>query len=178
MSVQFRVLVERAYDAYYSLADPQRQIQTYVYDVIRGTIPRMSLDQVFESKSMISDFVFTRLQQVMKDFGYEIVAALVANVTPNELVKFSMNEVNVSRRLKEATPYQAEAGTLTIFRPPVLWRITKSYPDTHRTSSRQSSKGKSSRGESRNITSSGTRNCKSTPGNRTGAQSLRHRVVL
>lgn len=111
VSVQFRVLVERAYDAYYSLADPQRQIQTYVYDVIRGVIPRMSLDQVFESKSSISDIVFSRLQQVMKDFGYEIVAALVANVTPNELVKFSMNEINVSRRLKEATPYQAEAGT-------------------------------------------------------------------
>lgn len=70
----------------------------------------MSLDQVFESKSSISDIVFSRLQQVMKDFGYEIVAALVANVTPNELVKFSMNEVNVSRHLKEATPYQAEAG--------------------------------------------------------------------
>jgi regulator of protease activity HflC (stomatin/prohibitin superfamily) len=99
--------------AYYSLANPQRQIQTYVYDVIRGTIPKMSLNQVFESKSSISDTVFTRLQQVMKDFGYEIVAALVANVTPNELVKFSMNEVNVSRRLKDATPYQAEAGTFS-----------------------------------------------------------------
>jgi regulator of protease activity HflC (stomatin/prohibitin superfamily) len=121
VSVQFRVLVERAYDAYYSLADPQRQIQTYVFDVIRDAIPRMSLDEVFESKSSISDIVFTRLQQVMKDFGYEIVETLVANVTPNELVKYSMNEINASRRLKEATPHRGEAGTFSHHPTPLYY---------------------------------------------------------
>jgi regulator of protease activity HflC (stomatin/prohibitin superfamily) len=103
-------LVEGAYDAYYSLTDTNNQIRTFVYDVIRSTLPRMDLDNVFTSKTMISDAVFTRLQSVMKNYGYEIVASLVARITPNELVKFSMNEINASKRLKEAVPHRADAG--------------------------------------------------------------------
>jgi regulator of protease activity HflC (stomatin/prohibitin superfamily) len=110
VSVQFRVLAQRAYDAYYSLANTDRQIRTYIYDVIRSTIPRMDLDHVFTSKTEISDTIFTRLQSVMKNYGYEIVSTLVLRISPNEHVKFSMNEVNASKRLKEAIPYRAEAG--------------------------------------------------------------------
>jgi regulator of protease activity HflC (stomatin/prohibitin superfamily) len=46
----------------------------------------------------------------MKNYGYEIVATLVARITPNELVKFSMNEINASKRLREAVPHRADAG--------------------------------------------------------------------
>jgi regulator of protease activity HflC (stomatin/prohibitin superfamily) len=110
VSIHFRVLAERAYDAYYSLADTNLQIRTYVYDVIRSTIPRMDLDQVFSSKTGISDTIFSRLQSVMKRYGYEVVSTLVARITPNELVKVSMNEINASKRSKEAVPHRAEAG--------------------------------------------------------------------
>jgi regulator of protease activity HflC (stomatin/prohibitin superfamily) len=110
ISVQFRILVTLAYDAFYTLADPKRQIQTYVYDVVRSAVPRMTLDQLFTSKSEISDSLFTRLQAVMKTYGYEIVETLTSSISPNNLVKCAMNEVNVSRRVKEAMPYRAEAG--------------------------------------------------------------------
>jgi hypothetical protein len=110
VSVQFRIIVTSAYDAFYTLADPKRQIQTYVYDVVRSAVPRMTLDQLFTSKSEISDSLFTRLQAVMKNYGYEIVETLTSSISPNNLVKCAMNEVNVSRRVKEAMPYRAEAG--------------------------------------------------------------------
>lgn len=109
VSVQFRVIIERAYDAHYRLANVERQIQTYVYDVIRSTIPGMDLDQVFTSKTEISDSVFTRLQSFMKIYGYEIVSTLVQKIHPNEKVKFSMNEINACKRLKQAAPHRAEA---------------------------------------------------------------------
>jgi regulator of protease activity HflC (stomatin/prohibitin superfamily) len=108
--VQFRVIVQYAYAAYYSLNDTKRQIQTYVFDVIRSAIPRMSLDQIFASKTEISDTVFSRLQSMMKVYGYEIVSTLLGKISPNELVRFSMNEINVSRRMKEAAPHRAEGG--------------------------------------------------------------------
>lgn len=49
VAVQYRTLVGSAYDAYYRLTDPRNQIQSYVFDVVRSTVPRMDLDEAFVS---------------------------------------------------------------------------------------------------------------------------------
>lgn len=109
VAVQYRVVTEAAYDAWYRLTSPTSQIQAYVFDVIRSTIPRMELDQAFESKDDIAHSVLESLQQVMKDYGYSIVNTLVTDLAPDSKVKASMNEINAARRLKEAASHQAEA---------------------------------------------------------------------
>mmetsp|Transcript_19805 Transcript_19805/g.46073 ORF Transcript_19805/g.46073 Transcript_19805/m.46073 type:complete len:283 (-) Transcript_19805:293-1141(-) len=109
VAVQFRVLVESAYDAYYRLSDPRGQIQSYVFDVIRSTVPKMELDEAFASKQEIADSTLTQLKDVMKDYGYEILTTLVTDLAPDSKVKASMNEINASRRLKEAASHKAEA---------------------------------------------------------------------
>jgi regulator of protease activity HflC (stomatin/prohibitin superfamily) len=109
VSVQYRVIVRRAYDAYYRLSDPTVQIRAFVFDVVRATVPHLSVDQVFTSKKGISSAVHDRLSVVMGDFGYEILGSLVTNITPDPTVIASMNEIAASRRLKEAMPHRAEA---------------------------------------------------------------------
>ncbi|KAL7491555.1 hypothetical protein ACHAWT_002447 [Skeletonema menzelii] len=109
VAVQYRVVTESAYDAWYRLTSPTSQIQAYVFDVIRSTIPRMELDQAFESKDDIAQAVLEQLQSVMKDYGYAIVNTLVTDLAPDTKVKASMNEINAARRLKEAASHQAEA---------------------------------------------------------------------
>lgn len=111
VSVQYRVLVEKSYDAYYRLSDPGVQIKSYAFDVIRSTVPRMTVDEAFVSKSDIAESIMERLFEAMRDYGYEILDALITNLTPDEKVKASMNEIEASKRLKEAIPHQAEAGT-------------------------------------------------------------------
>lgn len=109
VAVQYRVVTESAYDAWYRLTSPTSQIQAYVFDVIRSTIPRMELDEAFESKDDIAKSVLESLQAVMKDYGYSIVNTLVTDLAPDSKVKASMNEINAARRLKEAATHQAEA---------------------------------------------------------------------
>lgn len=109
VAVQYRVVTESAYDAWYRLTSPTSQIQAYVFDVIRSTVPRMELDQAFESKDDIAKAVYDQLQNVMKDYGYSIVNTLVTDLAPDSKVKASMNEINAARRLKEAASHQAEA---------------------------------------------------------------------
>jgi len=109
VAVQFRVLTESAYDAYYRLSDPRGQIQSYVFDVIRSTVPRMELDEAFASKNEIADATLHQLETVMKDYGYEILNTLVTDMSPDSRVKASMNEINASKRLKEAASHKAEA---------------------------------------------------------------------
>lgn len=109
VAVQYMVVTESAYDAWYRLTSPTSQIQSYVYDVIRSTVPRMELDEAFESKQDIAHAVLAQLQNVMKDYGYSIVNTLVTDMSPDSKVKASMNEINAARRLKEAASHQAEA---------------------------------------------------------------------
>lgn len=109
VAVQYRVITESAYDAYYRLSDPRGQIQSYVFDVVRSTVPRMELDEAFASKSDIAVAVMDQLQTVMRTYGYEIMNTLVTDMSPDSRVKASMNEINASKRLKEAASHKAEA---------------------------------------------------------------------
>ena len=112
VAVQYRVVTESAYDAWYRLTSPVSQIQSYVFDVIRSTLPRLELDDAFESKDDIARAVLEQLQAVMKDYGYSIVNTLVTDLTPDDKVKIAMNEINAARRLKEAASHQAGADKI------------------------------------------------------------------
>jgi regulator of protease activity HflC (stomatin/prohibitin superfamily) len=69
----------------------------------------MELDEAFASKSQIANATLTQLETVMKDYGYEIMNTLVTDMSPDARVKASMNEINASKRLKEAASHKAEA---------------------------------------------------------------------
>eukprot|EP00979_Chaetoceros_neogracilis_P012904 scaffold3559_cov284-Chaetoceros_neogracile.AAC.2 len=116
LAVPFRIITERAYDAYYRLMDPRRQIESHVFDVVRSTVPKMTLDQVFESKKTIADAVSRQLEVVMADYGYEIFKTLVIDIRPDESVRQAMNEMNASKRLKAAMVYIAEGEKIKIIK--------------------------------------------------------------
>lgn len=80
--------------AYYKLTDPVAQIRSYVFDVIRSSLPRMDLDDAFASKSDLAEAVKNQLKALMAEFGYEILAALVVDLNPDKAVKDAMNGIN------------------------------------------------------------------------------------
>ena len=41
-----QVIKEAVYDAFYKLTDSRSQIRSYVFDVVRATVPNMLLDDV------------------------------------------------------------------------------------------------------------------------------------
>lgn len=107
--VQFNVLAEKVYDAYYKLSNPHSQIQAYVFDVVRALVPRMPLDGVFESKEEIANAIKQELGKTMSEYGYFIVQALVTDISPDPTVKKAMNEINAAQRLRVAATDKAEA---------------------------------------------------------------------
>ena len=50
VSVQYKVIKDKVYEAFYKLDFPQDQITSYVFDVVRAVVPKMKLDDVFEKK--------------------------------------------------------------------------------------------------------------------------------
>jgi len=109
VAVQYRVMEDKVPSAYYKLTNRRSQIMSYVFDVIRGSVPRMELDEAFASKDHIAKAVKEQLTQSMAEYGYEIVATLVIDLDPNHNIKAAMNEINAATRLREAASFKADA---------------------------------------------------------------------
>lgn len=109
VAVQYLAQQDQVYNAYYKLTNVGAQIQSYVDDVVRATLPTLELDQAFESKDHVADEVKNRLQESMTSYGYMIVKALVTDLQPAPQVMAAMNEINTARRLREAATEKAEA---------------------------------------------------------------------
>jgi len=112
VSVQYAVLPDKVYDAYYKLSDPHTQMSAFIFDVVRARVPRLKLDDVFEKKDEIADVVKNELSHVMYDFGYGIVKALVTDIEPDRKVKDAMNEINAAQRLRIAATEKGEADRI------------------------------------------------------------------
>ncbi|MDC7994982.1 SPFH domain-containing protein [Altibacter sp. HG106] len=114
ISVQFQVIRDKVYDAFYKLQNPHDQITSYVFDVVRAEVPKMKLDDVFERKDDIAIAVKTELNDAMIDYGYDIIKTLVTDIDPDVQVKAAMNRINAAEREKVAAEYEAEAERIKI----------------------------------------------------------------
>ncbi len=114
VSVQYHVLQNKVVDAFYRLANPQEQITAFVFDTVRARVPNTNLDELFQMKDDIANAVKIELDQVMDDFGYGILKALVTDIDPDAKVKVSMNEINAAQRLRVAAVEQAEADKIRV----------------------------------------------------------------
>ena len=112
VAVQYYVLPEKVYDAFYKLDDATRQITSFVFDVVRAQVPKIKLDDVFEKKDDIANIVKSELAQVMEGFGYGILKALVTDIDPDAKVKESMNEINAAQRMRVAATEKGEADRI------------------------------------------------------------------
>ncbi len=109
VSVQYYVLPDKIYEAYYQLNNADEQIKAFVFDVVRARVPMIDLDDVFAKKDEIADSVKNELSQVMDDFGYGILKALVTDIDPDQKVKEAMNEINAAQRQRIAAMEKGEA---------------------------------------------------------------------
>jgi len=108
VSIQYQVVREKVYQAFYSLTNTQQQITAHVYDVMRSQLPTLELDAVFEAKEDLALAVKNALQETMSEYGYQILQALITDIDPDNRVKQAMNEINSAKRLKFAVAEKAE----------------------------------------------------------------------
>ena len=112
VSVQYVVSSDKIYEAFYSLQNAEAQMSSYIFDVVRSKVPTMQLDHVFNNKIDIAEAVKAQLSEKLSSFGFTIVKTLVTDVDPDQDVKAAMNEINASKRRREAMEQQAEADKL------------------------------------------------------------------
>ena len=114
VSVQFKVIQEHVYEAFYKLEYPHDQITAYVFDVVRAEVPKLILDDVFVRKDDIAIAVKRELNEAMMAYGYDIINTLVTDIDPDIQVKNAMNRINAAEREKTAAMYESEAQRIRI----------------------------------------------------------------
>ncbi len=116
VSVQYFVVEskEGIQTSFYKFDDPARQIQSYVFDSIRSEVPNMFLDDVFSEKDKIAKAVQIELADIMEEYGFKIIKALITDIDPDAKVKHAMNEINAAKRMKEAAKEYAEAEKIKV----------------------------------------------------------------
>ncbi|MAJ89503.1 MAG: SPFH domain-containing protein [Acidimicrobiaceae bacterium] len=114
VSVQYKVIKDKVYEAFYKLDFPQDQITSYVFDVVRAEVPKMILDDVFEKKDDVAIAVKAELNDAMVNYGFDIIKTLVTDIDPDAQVKDSMNRINASEREKVAAQFEGDAQRILI----------------------------------------------------------------
>lgn len=114
VSVQFKVIQDKVYDAFYKLEYPHDQITAYVFDVVRAEVPKLILDDVFLRKDDIAIAVKRELNEAMTTYGYDIINTLVTDIDPDIQVKNAMNRINAADRDKTVAEFEGEAQRIRI----------------------------------------------------------------
>src|SRR5579864_8293467 len=112
VSIQYKVIPDAVEAAFYKLSDPVKQIESMVYNVVLGHVPKMKLDDAFLNQANIAGDLRDSLDNSMKEYGYAIVRVLISDIVPDQKVKAAMNDINAAQREREATVSRAETNKL------------------------------------------------------------------
>ena len=114
ISVQYQIKRDKVYDAFYKLQNPNEQLTSYIFDLVRAEVPKMILDDVFEKKDDIAQAIQRDLKEAMLNYGYDIIKALVTDIDPDASVKEAMNRINAAEREKVAAQHEGDAQRILI----------------------------------------------------------------
>jgi len=117
VSIQYKIVPEAVESAYYKLSDPVKQIESMVYNVVLGHVPKMKLDDAFLNQADIASDLRDSLDASMKEYGYSIVRVLISDIVPDQKVKAAMNDINAAQREREATVSRAETNKMLLVKP-------------------------------------------------------------
>jgi regulator of protease activity HflC (stomatin/prohibitin superfamily) len=114
VSIQYKVMPDAVEAAFYKLSDPVKQIESMVYNVVLGHVPKMKLDDTFLNQADIANDLRDNLDGSMREYGYSIVKVLISDIVPDPKVKAAMNDINAAQREREATVSRAETNKLLL----------------------------------------------------------------
>lgn len=69
-----------------------KKIITVRHAVLRTSIPKLALEEVFDKKKEIAEALEEEVAEAMAPYGYEVMRALVVDVEPEEAVRRAMGE--------------------------------------------------------------------------------------
>jgi regulator of protease activity HflC (stomatin/prohibitin superfamily) len=114
VSVQYSIIPDKVFEAVYTMANPQGQMEAIVNNILLGHIPSMDFDQVYSSQPQIAMWVKAELDKEMGPVGYMINRVLVTDIVPSPQVRQAMDNNNIAMRNQVSAKAQGEADRIKI----------------------------------------------------------------
>ncbi|MEI7997361.1 MAG: SPFH domain-containing protein, partial [Methylococcaceae bacterium] len=114
VNIQLRIDVNRVSEAFYKLAEPHKQISTWVLNTIRSISSNMTLEDMFQDRDQIVGQVTEQLAEKLAGYGYILEAVLIDQPTVTGAVQESFNRVVAAKRLAEAAEQEGKAEKIKL----------------------------------------------------------------
>merc|ERR1719277_1862754 len=111
-AVQYKVDKQRIQMAVFKTGDPRGLIDASVQNIVRSAVTNFDLDETYSNKTALGQAISTSVTSDMSSKGYKIMNCLVTDIRPDQRVLASMNQINASKRQREAALEQGEAQKL------------------------------------------------------------------
>merc|ERR1719311_1300377 len=116
VAVQYQVNddEESIKNAHYRLTNPKQQIESYVFDVVRSSVPKIDLDDVFTTKEEIAQNIKSELTSAMSSFGYTILASPITDIDKAKRLRLAAQDEGEAVKIKAVKEAEAEAARTEI----------------------------------------------------------------
>lgn len=109
VAVHYQVDNNQIERAVYTQRKAVDQLASFAEKEVRAVVSKMSLQDLFEDQSRVSQVTKEGLASILFDRGYLLRDVLIIDIKPDRTVQTAMNEVQASRRRAEAATNEADA---------------------------------------------------------------------
>jgi regulator of protease activity HflC (stomatin/prohibitin superfamily) len=114
IAIQYQIKHENSKKAFYHFDNPLNQMITFTDNIVRKEASMLSLDELYESHTHLSDAINEYVGEKMFDGGIDIISSQVRNIVPPEEVLNAMNRINAAERKKLAAEYEGNAEKIKL----------------------------------------------------------------
>merc|ERR1740121_163099 len=93
----------------FDVVQPEKLMRAEVDSILRSTLPTMDLDDAYSVKEKMNSEILASVRAAMGNFGYDVVKVLITDLLPERSVLNAMNEINASKRQRQASYERGEA---------------------------------------------------------------------
>ncbi len=99
-------------DAAFKLANPGKQIQSYVETAVRTRVAKYDFDELNAKQLEIAAEIDEEIGKQLAEFGYLIKTTLIKNLQPDQKVRDAMSDVAAADYERRAAEARGEAGRI------------------------------------------------------------------
>lgn len=108
----YQVIEEFASSAFYRFTNPAEQIASFASSVVRGEVPKYTLDELFLTSEEIKKVVDEELRDKLREFGFRLVSTLITDIDPSPDVKKAISQSQINSYLRTAATHQVEINKI------------------------------------------------------------------
>lgn len=113
-TIMYKVIENSAQNAFYKFSNPMEQIRSFASNVIRGQVPKHTMDEIFVIRDEMQKTLREELEEQLANYGFHIIATLITDIDPSNEVKQAMSQIRTNACLRLAASYEAEVEKIKI----------------------------------------------------------------